>query len=54
MNDAWKGMAMKYIASYEALVILSNNDILDEEALYECKDKLLQHIMTDFRSEVED
>lgn len=54
MNEAWKRIFIDYISCYEAIQILFENNVVDDETSDELEIKLLEEIIGVFRSEVED
>jgi hypothetical protein len=54
MNETLKRIFIDYISCYEAIQILFENNVVDEETSDELEIKLLGGIIATFRSEVED
>lgn len=52
MNEVWKRIFKKYIACYEAIRTLSENEILDEEEKFVYDHYLLCKIIEDMRIEL--
>ena len=54
MNEAWIRIFKEYIACYEAIETLANNNIITDEVSIELKEDLLYEIIDAMKSEVDE